>query len=252
VLMLSCPLPAVGQARDPVLVRARRRWPARSRGRRRRSGTPRWRRPGRRCCGGGPGCSPAVAGRLLHAGTVPARAPAVPGSAEVPGRRRGHRAGGAGHDGADRRPAQARGKAAGAAVPAGHRSPPAVPRPVGDSGRAARGGPGRDHPQGPGHPGEHRRARPAPPRTWAWSSAAISRMSPGSLRWYRTGWQGAAGGLHSADRRWLLLRTARRARTGRLPWLWHVLNARGRAALQDEDDCHDLIPRIMVAANATT
>jgi hypothetical protein len=41
---------------------------------------------------------PAVAGRLLHAGAVPARAPAVLGRAEVPGRRRRHRAGGAGHD----------------------------------------------------------------------------------------------------------------------------------------------------------
>ena len=59
---------------------------------------------------------------------------------------------------------------------------PAVPRPVGDGGRAARGGLGRDHPQGPGQPGEHRRVRPA--------TAAGGRLPPPGRTGRHRPWRG--------------------------------------------------------------
>jgi hypothetical protein len=114
VLMLSCPLPGRRAGAGSCPGSCRRRWPARSRGGPRRSGTLCWRRA-EGAAAAGP-AAPAVAGRLLHARAVPAGPPAVPGHAEGPGRGRPHRAGSAGHDGADRCPAQARGKAAGTAA----------------------------------------------------------------------------------------------------------------------------------------
>src|SRR6185437_7725599 len=107
-----------------------------------------------------------AAGRVFRAGAVPVRRPAVSGGAAGAGGRAGRGAGGGGVagpgvDGADRGPAPARRAAVRAAVPAaGGGAGGGDGTGIADL-RAGGGGLGRDHYQGAGQRGEHRRFRPA-------------------------------------------------------------------------------------------